>query len=160
MANFPQLTEEDYQQFDHALNDLLEKTEASVVLIVEKAGHLIHQRGEHAQLDTVQLATLASNAFNATQFMASLIDETNFTGMYQQGEKASTLMLNVDEHCLLLIIFKAQLSVGMVKYYASNTIKQVTDQLQVAHQRAPGVVFDLTDLNITDAPAFFRKKQP
>ena len=158
MANFPQLTEDDFQKFDQALKELLAKSEASTILIVEKAGHLIHQCGSsHGGAD--QLATLAANSFAATQFMASLSDEPNFTGMFQQGEKISTLIMNIEEHCILVILFNSSLSVGLVKHYASSTIQRVADQIQIAQLRTPDVVFDLTDLNVTDASALFRKKE-
>jgi len=81
MAGFPQITEEDSKSFTETLNELVLQSEATSALIVEKAGYLIHQCGRCADFDTTQVATLASNAFNATQFLASLITETNFTGM-------------------------------------------------------------------------------
>lgn len=158
MADFPQLTEEDYFLFDRALRELLEKSEGSAAMIVEKAGHLIHQYGDTSSFSPDVMATLASNSFNAVQFMAGLLGEGNFPGMYQQGEQFSTLMLNIDEHCLLFIIFKAQLSAGAVKYFAEAATRQVAEQLQAATLRAPSVHFDLTDLNVTDASELFKKK--
>jgi CDGSH iron-sulfur domain-containing protein 3 len=160
MANFPQLTEEDFQQFNQLLGDLLAKSEASAVLIVEKAGHLIHECGPAGQFETTLVSTLASNAYNATAFMANLIGEAQFSGMYQQGEKFSTLIQNIDEHCLLVVIFRADLSVGAVKYYASTTIPLVARQIEIAQEREPSVSFDLTDLDVTDAAALFRRKEP
>jgi predicted regulator of Ras-like GTPase activity (Roadblock/LC7/MglB family) len=157
MGQFPQLIEDDFQHFNNALTELLTKSEASTALIVEKAGYLIQQCGASNDVDTTTLATLASNAFNATQFMASLIQETNFTGMYQQGEHFSTLILNIDENSLLVVIFKATLGVGMVKYYAHDTIKQLSSQLQIAEHRAPGKGFDLIDLNATDLGELFKR---
>ena len=56
-------------------------------------------------MDTTTFATLGSNAYNAVQFMAQLVNENNFTSMYQQGENFSTLMVNVDENSLLVIVF-------------------------------------------------------
>jgi CDGSH-type Zn-finger protein/predicted regulator of Ras-like GTPase activity (Roadblock/LC7/MglB family) len=158
MSDFPQLTEEDFQQFDQLLHDLLAKSEANLALIVEKAGHLIHQCGDPGPSDPTLLATLASNAYNATAFMANLSGESAFSDMYQQGELFSTLIMNIDEHCLLVIIFNAHLAVGAVKYYAKTTISLVAKQLARAEERAPGVGFDLTDLNVTDAKALFLRK--
>jgi CDGSH-type Zn-finger protein len=91
--------------------------------------------------------------------MAGLLSEDKFPGLYQQGERCSTLMLNVDEHCMLLIIFKAQLSVGAVRYYAVETAKAISAQLELAQQRAPSVSFDLTDLDVTNVQSLFRKKE-
>ena len=158
MANFPQLNEDDFQQFTDLLTDLLNRSEASAALLVEKAGHLLHQAGQSEQFNAEVMATLASNSFNAVQFMAGLLGEQNFPGLYQQGENFSTLMLNVDEHCILVIIFRAQVGVGAVKHFASNTIKSLAVQIQTAQQRTPGVGFDLTDLDVTDASEMFKKK--
>lgn len=155
---FPQLIEEDFQCLDQALKDLLGKTEAEAALLVEKAGHLIHQAGEQNAFPPDVLATLASNSFNAVQFMAGLLNEDKFPGLYQQGERCSTLMLNVDEHCMLVVIFRADISVGAVRYYALETAKTIAQQLKVAQERAPSVSFDLTDLNVADVQALFRRK--
>src|SRR5437016_12222335 len=97
MGAFPALNQEDIDLVDHILRELLQKSEANVALLVEKAGYLIHQCGNPEQLDTTTFATLGSNAYNAVQFMASLVNESNFTSMYQQGEHFSTLMVNVDD---------------------------------------------------------------
>lgn len=158
MAGFPQLIQEDYDCFKEALGNLLQQSEATCVLIVEKAGYLIHEAGDASAFDTTQVATLASNAFNATQFMASLLSEPNFSGMYQQGENFSTLILNIDENCLLVVVFKAALSVGMIKYYSASTIETVARQLAVASERNPDGGFDLADLDPTDVGELFKRK--
>lgn len=156
---FPQLLEEDFKRIDEALKELIARSEADAALLVEKAGHLIHQAGQQDAFPPDVLATLASNSFNAVQFMAGLLNEDKFPGLYQQGERCSTLMLNVDEHCMLLIIFKAELSVGAIRYYALETAKAVASQLELAQKRAPSVSFDLTDLNVSDVQGLFRRKE-
>ncbi|MEI7728869.1 MAG: CDGSH iron-sulfur domain-containing protein [Verrucomicrobiota bacterium] len=159
--DFPQLIEDDFQRIDAALKELMAKTEANHVLLVEKAGHLIQQCGGQDQYPPDVLATLASNSFNAVQFMAGLLNEDKFPGMYQQGERFSTLMLNVDEHCILMVIFGAHLSVGAVRFYASKTTKVLADQIAIAEKRGTNICFDLTDLNVTDVQGLFgRKPQP
>ena len=90
------------QFFEKVLADLVRKSEAILTMIVEKAGYLIHQHGNSEALDTTTLATLGSNAYNATQFMAQLVNENNFSSMYQQGEAYSTLILNIDHDCILV----------------------------------------------------------
>lgn len=158
MAQFPQLTEEDLTRINGALNTLLARSEAGAALFVEKAGYLITQCGRVDQFNTTEVATLAANAYAATQFLADRIQETNFSSMYQQGESMSVLWLNVDENSLVVAIFKASLGVGMVKYYAAETVKQVADQLSIAQQRAPAGL-DLADLNPSDVAVLFHKKE-
>lgn len=157
MSQFPQLTQPDIDLFNKVLQDLLKKSEANIALLVEKAGYLIHQCGNPENIDTTTFATLGSNAYNAVQFMASLVNENNFTSMYQQGEHYSTLMLNVDENSLLVIVFPTHLTVGSMKYYAAPTVKSIADQIQVATLRG-NAGLDLSDMDATDVQSLFHKK--
>ena len=158
MGQFPQLTQEDVDHVDAVLRELLERSEASLALLVEKAGYLIQQAGDTSQVDTTTFATLGSNAYNAVQFMASLVNENNFTSMYQQGENFSTLMLNVDENSLLVVVFPTHLTVGSMKYYATPAAKRIAEQIQLATGRSDGIGIDLSDLNVTDAQGLFAKR--
>src|SRR5215216_1876982 len=132
MAAFPALNQEDIDFLDQALRELLLKSEANVALLVEKAGYLIHQCGNPASIDTTTFATLGSNAYNAVQFMAQLVNENNFTSMYQQGENFSTLMVNVDENSLLVIVFPTHLTVGSMKYYANPAASSIAERIVFA----------------------------
>lgn len=158
MSQFPQLIQEDLDRLNTVMRELLEKSEANVALLVEKAGYLIHQCGSQADIDTTTFATLGSNAYNAVQFMAQLVNENNFTSMYQQGENFSTLMVNVDENCLLVIVFPTHLTVGSMKYYATPAARSIAECIQLASARAPGQGLDLSDVNPIDVKALFQKK--
>ena len=158
MATLPQLIEEDIREIDGALNDLLAKSEATSSLVIDKGGFLITQCGDTRRFDTTTLGALAAAMYAATQGIASLVSEANFSSVYQQGENFSLLVHNVDEHCLLLVIFRAQISVGAVKYYALNTLSEVAQQMQTAQTRAPGEGYDLSVMNIADTADIFRKK--
>ena len=158
MGQFPSLNQDDINVIDEAMRDLLRKSEANVALLVEKAGYLIHQCGNPEELDTTTFATLGSNAYNAVQFMANLVNESNFTSMYQQGESHSTLMVNVDENSLLVLVFPTHLTVGSIKYYAGPAARSVADVIAEATLRSPGVGLDLSDLDAKDVQALFQRK--
>ncbi len=158
MATLPQLIEEDMRVIDGALGDLLTKSEATSALVLDKGGFLITQYGDTRRFDTTTLGALAAAMYAATQGIASLVGEIDFSSVYQQGDNFSMLVNNVDEHCLLLVIFRAQISVGAVKYYALGTIAQLAQQLRAAQARAPGEGYDLSVLNIADTADLFRKR--
>ena len=157
MGQFPSLNQADIDLVDEVLKDLLTKSEATIALLVEKAGYLIHQSGSPDSIDTTTFATLGSNAYNAVQFMASLVNENNFTSMYQQGENFSTLMVNVDENSLLVLVFPTHLTVGSMKFYANPAAKRIAQQIGVASERGDGHGLDLSDLDVADAQALFQK---
>ena len=158
MPTLPPLIEEDIQRLDCYLNDLLAKSEATAALIIDKGGFLVVKQGDAERFDATTLAALASGAFLANEQIASIIGEPNFNSVYQQGDNQSLLILNVDEQSLLVVIFKAGISVGAVKYYATSTALQITEQMQVAQQRAPGAGLDLSIMNLADPSSLFRKK--
>ena len=158
MGQFPQLIQEDLDHLNLVMHELLNKSEANIALLVEKAGYLIHQCGTQDSMDTTTFATLGSNAYNAVQFMAQLVNEQNFTSMYQQGENFSTLMINVDENSLLVVVFPTHLTVGSMKYYASPAARSIAHRIEVATQRSPHTGLDLSDLDPKSAQELFRKK--
>jgi predicted regulator of Ras-like GTPase activity (Roadblock/LC7/MglB family) len=158
MATLPQLIEEDVGQLESILKELLTSTEATTGLVIDKGGFLISHLGDGNQFDLTTIAALASGAYLANQTIANLVHEENFDSVYQQGEKFSMLVVNVDQYCLLVIIFSATISVGAVKYFAARSSVRIAAQLQRAHERDPGGGLDLSVLNMANPTEFFRKK--
>jgi len=158
MATLPTLIEEDIQQLERVLTDLLTQSDATTALIIDKGGFLITNRGEASEFDLTTISALASGAYLANQTIANLVHEENFDSVYQQGEKFSMFVLNVDEHCLLVLIFRASISVGAVKYFALRAGPRIATQLKAAQERDPGNGLDLSILNIADTAKVFRRK--
>jgi predicted regulator of Ras-like GTPase activity (Roadblock/LC7/MglB family) len=158
MASLPQLIEEDISQLEAELRELVEKSDATTALIIDKAGFLIASQGDTGQFDLTTIAALASGAYMANQTIASLVREPNFNSIYHQGERFSLLVMCVDENCLLTVIFKAQVGVGAVKYFAVPAAEHIGLQLQAAHDRNPGVSLDLSVLNLADPSEVFKRK--
>jgi predicted regulator of Ras-like GTPase activity (Roadblock/LC7/MglB family) len=158
MATLPQLIEEDIQRFAVVLQALLRHTEATTALIIDKGGFLITSQGDTDQFDLTTIAALASGAYMANQTIANLVQETNFNNVYQQGERFSIYTTCSGDECLLVIIFEATRSVGVVKYFAEPTADKIAAQLKIAHEREPGEGLDLSVLNVADTSGVFKKK--
>ena len=158
MATLPQLIEEDLERLGGELRELLEKSDATTALIIDKGGFLITSQGDARQFDLTTIAALASGAYLANQTIANLVHETTFNSTYQPGEKFSMFVVCVDDNCLLVIIFKAQVSMGAVKYFAIPAVNRIAVQLQIAQERAPGAGLDLSELNLADPSEMFKRK--
>jgi len=158
MSGLPPLIEEDVRLLDGALDELLRRSEAAAVLIIDKGGPLINQRGAVDNFDTTTIAALAAGSFCATQGIAERVGETNFSSIYQQGERHSLLLCNIDDNVLLVIIFNAGISVGAIKYFAAAAIGQISSQLQKARQRSPRQSVDMVSMNVVDASNVFVRK--
>jgi len=158
MATLPQLLEEDVQQLEKELSQLLVQTEATSALVIDQGGFLIASQGEAQQFDLTTIAALAAGTYLANQTIAGLVNEPNFNSVYQQGQNFSMLVVAMDENCLLVVIFQAQVTVGLVKYYARPAIEHMVAQLQIARNRNPDAGFDLSELNLPDPSGLFRRK--
>jgi predicted regulator of Ras-like GTPase activity (Roadblock/LC7/MglB family) len=153
----PQLIAEDMREIDRVLCELVSRSEASAALIIDKAGFLIAQTGDFGEFDTTTLAALAAGTYAATQGMASVISEPNFTCVYQQGENFSLLVRNVDPESLVVVVFQAHVSVGAVKYFANAAVPQISRQFDTARQRNPEAGIDLAMMNMENSSEFFRR---
>ena len=158
MATLPQLIEEDIQRLEEVLRELLERTEASTALIIDQGGFLIASQGDSRKFDLTTIAALASGAYMANQTIANLVHEPQFNSVYQQGQKFSMFIISVDENCMLAVIFKAQVSVGVVKYFAAPAAENIAEQMRVAQERDPAAGLDLSVLNIANPAEVFRRK--
>jgi predicted regulator of Ras-like GTPase activity (Roadblock/LC7/MglB family) len=157
MSGLPPLIEEDVLLFDGAVDDLLRRSDAAAILIIDKGGPLITQRGALDGFDTTTIAALAAGSFSATQAIAERVGETTFSHIYQEGQRHSLLLCNIDDSVLLIVIFKADISVGVVKYYAAATVGQLKAQLERARQRSPQESLDLVAMNLLDTTNLFKR---
>jgi predicted regulator of Ras-like GTPase activity (Roadblock/LC7/MglB family) len=160
MASLPPLTEEDVRAIDSALDELLNRSEATAALIIDQGGPLLTQRGQVGQIDTTTVAALAAGSYSATQAIAERVGEVAFNCIYQQGAQSSLLVTRIDENLLLVVIFKASLSVGVVKFFAKGAIFHVEEQLTIARKRAPGAHMDLVGMETVDNPVFQKGSMP
>jgi len=156
MLGLPQLQSEDMQCMDGALDELLRKTDATAALIIDRGGPLLTERGQTKEFDTTTMAALAAGSFCATQAIAERVGESDFSSVYQQGNRHSILVIMIDESLLLILVFRADLGVGIMKYHAKAAIERIATQLAIARLRTPDTV-DLVSMNSFDAAEIFRK---
>ena len=105
MATLPQLIEDDIQRIDETLREFIASADATAALVIDKGGFLITHQGDSSDFDLTTIAALSSGAYMANQTIAGLVNETNFNSTYQQGEKFSIFIINIDENCMLVVIF-------------------------------------------------------
>jgi predicted regulator of Ras-like GTPase activity (Roadblock/LC7/MglB family) len=157
MLGLPQLQSEDMQVMDGALDEVLRKTEATAALIIDRGGPLVTERGNTSEFDTTTMAALAAGSFSATQAIAERVGETDFTSVYQQGSRQSILVSMIDDALLMILVFRAELGVGIMKHYAKAATERIAAQLAKARERAPEEIVDLVSMNSIDAAEIFRK---
>ncbi|MDB6038928.1 MAG: roadblock/LC7 protein [Verrucomicrobiales bacterium] len=158
MFTLPQLQEEDWNELNRVLGVLVQASEATAALLTDKAGFRLAEQGTEHSFDTTSLCALATGAFMATQAIAGLLDEPNFSNVYQQGERFSMLVSNVDDYSVLIVIFPSSVSAGAIKFHSAEVLPLIASQLRRAKERAPGEGMDLAILNVADTESVFKKR--
>jgi predicted regulator of Ras-like GTPase activity (Roadblock/LC7/MglB family) len=159
MKGFPQLTKEDIQQLDTLLKDFVTRSGALAALMVESAGYLIHHVGE-MPADPAEFSSLAANAFNAAQEMSRRLKENYFTQLRVTGTTYQTLIRQVDESCLLVVVFRADMDGKKVEDDVLPPVIGLYELLKIARHRAPAVTVDLADADAESFTKFFRRTPP
>jgi len=107
--------EEEFKLIDAELQRLLQQANAKVVFLVDKNGQLIAATGETENLDTTSLASLTAGNIAATGGMAKLLKENEFATQFHEGEKANIHIQLVGNRVILVVIFDAKSSLGLVR---------------------------------------------
>jgi predicted regulator of Ras-like GTPase activity (Roadblock/LC7/MglB family) len=112
--------EEDFQRLQEVLGRLREHTHARAVLLIDKSGQPIATTGSFDDLDTTSLASLTAGNVAATDGLAKLIGEREFSVLFHQGEKDHIHISLAGERAIILVLFDDRSSLGIVRLRAKQ----------------------------------------
>ena len=126
MSN-PQMVmyEEEFNLIQAVVDRLVKDANSKVVFIVDKNGPLIAASGEVDNLDTTSLASLTAGNIAATGGIAKLLRENEFATQFHEGEKANIHIQLVGNRVILVVIFDAKSSLGLVRL----RVKKASEEL-------------------------------
>src|SRR5215475_5309005 len=109
------LYDEEFQRIKEALQRLRQDANANVVFLVDKNGQQIAATGDLNSLDTTSLASLTAGNVAATDGLARLIGEKEFSILFHEGEKDNIHISIVAQRVILVVIFDERSSLGLVR---------------------------------------------
>jgi len=116
----------DVERLDGELDAFLEMSNARSALLIDKEGHLVTRRGEPIQSGSVDsIAALVAGSFAATREMARLLGGQEFTSLFHQGQRDSIQLQLIGERTLLAIVFDERTNLGLVRFYAQETARNL-----------------------------------
>ena len=118
--------EEEFRRINTELQWLHEKSNATVVFLVDKNGQLIASAGETQDIDTTSLASLTAGNIAATGGIAKLLGEKEFSVLYHEGEKDNLHISVVGGRVILVVIFDRRSSIGLVKLRVKKAAENLT----------------------------------
>src|SRR3989442_7005017 len=99
------LDEEEYTKIREVIDRLRTECNAKVVFLVDKNGQQIAATGELNSIDTTALASLAAGNVAATDSLARLIGEKEFSVLFHERERGNLHISLVGGRVVILVIF-------------------------------------------------------
>ena len=119
--------EDDMQAIESILHAFLKKSAAKCALLVDQDGHMITASGSTDEVDLDTISALVAGSFAATKALAQQFGENEFAALFHQGRAGNIQLSLVGERALLTALFEDNTTIGMVRLYASEAAKRLTD---------------------------------
>jgi len=114
MSNYV-ILEEDSTRFTTALERLRQESNSKLTFLIDKNGQQIATAGDLSNIDPTSLASLAAGNVAATDGLAKLIGEKEFSILFHEGENDSLHINVVGGWAILLVMFDERSSLGLVR---------------------------------------------
>ena len=133
MNNTLVMYEEEFVVIKQLLNTLRMDASAKIVFLVDKNGQQIADAGEVDLVDTTSLASLTAGNVAATDGLAKLIGEKEFSILFHEGRKDNIHISIVGQRLILVVIFDERSSLGLVRLRvrkASADLERVLNEME------------------------------
>jgi predicted regulator of Ras-like GTPase activity (Roadblock/LC7/MglB family) len=121
--------EAEIESLDSELDAFLELSKAKSALLIDREGHLVTRRGEPIRSSLDSVSALIAGSFAATRELASLMGEDEFAVLHHQGATSSIQIQAVGSRTLLAVIFDGRTNLGLVRFYAQESVRRVQEVL-------------------------------
>jgi predicted regulator of Ras-like GTPase activity (Roadblock/LC7/MglB family) len=128
--------ENDHHRFISILERLREEANSKFVFLVDKSGQQIASSGELREADPTALASLAAGNVAATEGLAQLIGEDEFSTLFHEGHKDSLHISLISDRIILLVIFDEHSSLGLVRLRVKQRVEELEAIVQEMMDRA------------------------
>ncbi|MBI4481948.1 MAG: roadblock/LC7 domain-containing protein [Acidobacteria bacterium] len=151
------LYDEEYQQIKSIIGRLHAEAVARVVFLVDKNGAQLAAWGEVEKLDTTSLASLTAGNVAATDGLARLVGEKEFSILFHEGEHDNIHISVVGGRLILVIIFDDRSSLGLVRLRVKKAaadleavLGRIQDKIRLAEEehRPASPLAEITDEDI------------
>jgi predicted regulator of Ras-like GTPase activity (Roadblock/LC7/MglB family) len=119
--------EEEYQKIKSIITRLRGESNAKLVFLVDKNGQHIAVQGDLENLDATSLASLTAGNVAATDGLAKLIGEKEFSILFHEGEKDNIHISIVAQRVILVVIFDSRSSLGLVRLRVKKASAELTE---------------------------------
>jgi predicted regulator of Ras-like GTPase activity (Roadblock/LC7/MglB family) len=109
------ILEGDYSSFTKILEKLARDSNAKLVFLLDKNGQQIASAGDLDGVDPTSLASLTAGNVAATEGLAQLVGEQEFSILFHEGQNENLHINVVGGRAILLVQFDERSSLGLVR---------------------------------------------
>ena len=118
---------DDVRALEDLLQEFIASTGALCALLVDRTGRLLTAAGDTTSLDGVAFASLASADFAASDQLASLLGEDEFTSLYHHGAERSMFLAEIGGAAILAALFDTRTTLGMVRITTKSLVPRFAE---------------------------------
>ena len=119
------LFENDFRAIDQVLSELLERTNALSVHLVDRSGQLITTAGRSDDFDATAFASLVAADFTANAELASLLGETGVEAVVSEGRNRSVYSCLLADRVIMCTVFDRRSTLGLVRFRAGRATAEL-----------------------------------
>ncbi|OAQ20196.1 gliding motility protein MglA [Thermosulfurimonas dismutans] len=98
-----------------------------MALLIDEAGNILVSSGKNADVDVTSLAALAAANFGATNQIARILGEDDFSILYHKGKKDNIHLSKINDDIILVTVFTDEVPLGLVRLKANQLAKQIQE---------------------------------
>ena len=153
--------EEEYLQIKDILQRLQVDSNSKIVFLVDKNGQQIAVHGDMRGVDATSLASLTAGNVAATDGLAKLIGEREFSVLFHEGQQDHIHISIVAKRAILVVIFDDRSSLGLVRLRvkrASVDLEKIFDTMAQKNERGTtsgGPASPFSEITDDDIDALF-----
>lgn len=129
------LYEEEFQHLEGALKRLRQEANGRAVFLIDKNGQQLAAAGEIEQFDTTSLASLTAGNVAATDGLAKLIGEREFSVLFHEGQQDHIHISIVAKRAILVVIFDERSSLGLVRLRVKRASAELEKIFERMHEK-------------------------
>ncbi|MCZ7662019.1 MAG: roadblock/LC7 domain-containing protein [Thermoleophilia bacterium] len=127
---------------DEILNKLREVSGSRFIALVSTSGQPITTSAAEEHPDTLSLASLAAGSFAATQQLAEVLEEREFTLLFHEGRESNLHVAQVTDQVLLVITFGRETQVGKVRLYTGRAVEVLKPVFSAVDEEEEALIID------------------
>ena len=156
------LHEVDHKRFEVILDRLCHDANAKLAFLIDKNGQQLAFAGHVEGLDPTSLAALSAGNVAATDGLAKLLGENEFSTLFHEGEHDSLHINVVSGRAILVVIFDERSSLGLVRLRVKKctgelctVLDDIVARSQAQRFSASGIAAPFTEITDDDIDALF-----